>query len=163
MSWQAVRAAFEVEGLPWVDKLVLVSLAYRAGADGRAWPSIARIVADTRLSERAVYYALRRLQDGGHLRVIPKLGTSSNYFVTPAPGAPPPLHQVHPPLHQVHPTPAPGAPRSSKGTDQEHATTGLPPLAPAVAETNNGGPPVDNETVRAARAEARQAVRTRRR
>lgn len=48
------------------DAFVLVALANHAGPDGRdAFPSIARIRTYTRLSERAVRMALRRLEEGG--------------------------------------------------------------------------------------------------
>jgi hypothetical protein len=49
-------------------RLVLLALADRANDDGTgAWPSVATLAREARVSERSVQYALRRLETGGHI------------------------------------------------------------------------------------------------
>ncbi len=65
MSIAASKWAWTTETDP-TAKLVLLALADHAnGATALAWPSIARLVALTGLSERAVQQALRRLEAEG--------------------------------------------------------------------------------------------------
>jgi hypothetical protein len=139
MSWQAVRAAFNLP--PEVDptaRFVAVALAYRAGVDFRAWPSIACIRADTGLSDRAIRYALGRLADADHLRVIPKGGASSTYLLTPAPdaGVTPAPRAATPAPDAAHPGTT--CTRNGKGTDQEHAPTVSSAMRTAGAGHGNG-------------------------
>jgi hypothetical protein len=54
MSVQAISAAFAVQGLSPSEKLVLLALANFADADGRCWPSQARLAHDTGLTDRQV-------------------------------------------------------------------------------------------------------------
>lgn len=61
MTWKAVRQVIDLEGVKPTAKLVLLALAVRANTEGRAWPSLTRICADTGLSERAVQDALKSL------------------------------------------------------------------------------------------------------
>jgi len=49
--------------------LVLLAIADIADDEGKAWPSIARIAAKARLSERQTQYILRRLETSGELSV----------------------------------------------------------------------------------------------
>lgn len=66
-----------IRALDWVlresettlgPRLVLLSLADHARSDGTcAWPSVATLTRHTRMSERAVQYALRKLLDEGHI------------------------------------------------------------------------------------------------
>lgn len=65
MSIAATNWAWATETDP-TAKLVLLALADHAGgATALAWPSVARLVEMTGLSERAVQQALRRLEAGG--------------------------------------------------------------------------------------------------
>jgi len=64
-------------------KLVLISLAYRANADGMCWPSIARLVADTGLARRTVQRSVRELRALGHLSERAHVGGSNVYTVHP--------------------------------------------------------------------------------
>jgi hypothetical protein len=83
VSWQAVKAAYAAGGVDPTARFVLVTLAFRAGTDGRAWPSIARVCADTGYTRRTVTRAIARLVDTGHLRVIHNHGVPSDYAVDP--------------------------------------------------------------------------------
>jgi hypothetical protein len=50
------------------DRLVLIVRADKADNDGRnAYPSVATIAAEARMSVRQVTRSLKRLQDGGHI------------------------------------------------------------------------------------------------
>jgi hypothetical protein len=98
MSWQAARAALDLDSINPTAKFVLIVLCLRAGADGRAWPSVATIAADTGYADRAVRMALGQLRKGGHIDLIHRQGRSSLISVnpgttcrgTPAPSAPTP-------------------------------------------------------------------------
>lgn len=103
-----------LEGISSTQKIVLISLADQANDDGVCWPSVRTIEKRTCLSERAVRSSVRQLEELGILKRNERAGRSTYYIIntskiypcttcTPAPSAPPPLHQVHP-------TPAPGAP-----------------------------------------------------
>ncbi len=93
------------------ERFVLLCLADAANDDGRCWPSAATIARKTGLSERAVRYSLKALEDAGHLTRQERPGTSTIFVVhpcttcTPAPRAP---------LQEVHPTPAPRAPKPKR-------------------------------------------------
>lgn len=65
MSWQATSwATSQRVTATATEQLVLVILANYAGEDGRnAFPSVARLSRETRLSERAVQKTLRRLEE----------------------------------------------------------------------------------------------------
>lgn len=66
MTWVIDYSETEAVG----DRLVMIALANYARADGSgAWPSIERLARDSRLSERAVYYSLSRLEAIGELRI----------------------------------------------------------------------------------------------
>lgn len=64
MSIQAVAWAIDQQEVhDPVTQLVLICLANYAAADGSsAYPGVARLALDTRLSERAVQYQLRKLE-----------------------------------------------------------------------------------------------------
>lgn len=52
------------------DKLMLWILGFHADASGRAWPSIARLCAETGFSRSAVSESLNRLERGGWITVV---------------------------------------------------------------------------------------------
>lgn len=64
------------------DQLVLLAIADRCNDDGlEAWPSLPTLASKTRLSERAVWGAIRRLVGIGVLRVVPGRGrVRSNHY-----------------------------------------------------------------------------------
>ena len=64
-------------GLKSRERFVLVAIALRAGSDGRSWPSVARLSADTGYGRSTVLFALQNLVDTGHLEVIHRAGRSS--------------------------------------------------------------------------------------
>jgi pyocin large subunit-like protein len=69
MSIQAVGWVLEYSPAKKSSRLVLISLANHANADGRdAYPSIATIMRETLLPERTVQYALRALEEVGLIR-----------------------------------------------------------------------------------------------
>lgn len=80
MSAAASRWAWAVRGVTPTQKLVLVCLADHAGKDGgNCFPSIGRIVDECCLSERTVRYALRQLEDAGHIVSSMRAGKSTTY------------------------------------------------------------------------------------
>ena len=83
MSLAAIRAAFEVVAGGPAAKLVLLALANRANSEGRTWPSVAVIAADTELHVRSIHRAIKVLVDAGLLEVIHRNGRPSVYVVLP--------------------------------------------------------------------------------
>lgn len=68
MSFNAVTEAFESSVRSRTDLLVLVSLAQRADPrTSECWPGIERIARDARISRRAVFLVLNRLESEGHI------------------------------------------------------------------------------------------------
>ena len=132
-------------GLPTTETIVLLALADWANADAEAWPSIASICGKTRLSERAVRIALRKLEAAGHLTTRQVRGKSARYVVHPTigdPGTSCPRH-VMPPAPDAE-TPAPRAPKplrttipkkaplSQVGARPKNAVEALPDLPPTI-------------------------------
>jgi len=77
--------------LPHSDKFVLLALADNANDEGHCWPSIRTIEQKTSLSNRAVRYAVKRLEECGHLVTKNRNGHSLSYTITPRqemPGTP---------------------------------------------------------------------------
>lgn len=69
MSIQAVAWVLENSEAEKSARLVLLSLANHADKDGtKSFPAVATICQESRLKERAVQYALRELEAGGHIR-----------------------------------------------------------------------------------------------
>jgi hypothetical protein len=148
MSWQAVKAAFELPAdVDPTARFVAVALAFRAGADGRAWPSIACLCADTGYGRAAVQRALLRLAKGKHVGVIHKNGTSSTYTLTGISASPPTGISARPTGISESKKRHPSEARNSKGTDQEQAPSDPAAQRPAVASNGKrrrGDPePVD--------------------
>lgn len=119
MSVEATTAAWARRDVTSTEKLVLVRIADHAGPDGSdAWPSVARLVRDTGLSERAVQGAIKSLESKGAL--TRQIGTgphgTNRYKVSLKPVVPP--QQVPPaspaPPQDVHPTPAGRAPQGGQ-------------------------------------------------
>jgi DNA-binding transcriptional MocR family regulator len=109
VSWQAARAVLDMRGLDPTAKWVLAAIGLRAGDDGRAWPSVARICEDTGYGRSAVRRAVGRLVDSGYLTVIHKRGAVSVY------ATPPPKNPTPPPKN-----PHPSAKEPQKRTRREH-------------------------------------------
>lgn len=95
-------------------KLVLIMLAVHANKKGVCWPSIRRIVSQTGLSERAVRYQIRALEQGGFMKTVIRSHdgrqTSSRYHLNTsfiramgAPHAPPGATSAPPRGHHVPP------------------------------------------------------------
>lgn len=68
MSFQAQTAVAAIRGLKPLDKLLLLTLANYAGADGSCFPSQTTLAADTGMSERAVRGHLADLEAQGMIQ-----------------------------------------------------------------------------------------------
>lgn len=67
MSVQALSCAFAIRGISSSEKLVLLALANFANERMQCWPSQDRLAADTELSDRTVWAALKGLETKGVL------------------------------------------------------------------------------------------------
>ena len=56
------------------DLLVMLAIADFANDDGEAWPSVGTLAKKSRLSEREIQYALRRMEQSGELGTLPNKG-----------------------------------------------------------------------------------------
>ena len=81
MSHAATIAAWEIKGLSSTQKLVLLCLAQHAGADGRCWPSLALVAAESCLSPRAAWQGLQDLGKTGLIRIEARGRNQSNVYV----------------------------------------------------------------------------------
>ena len=92
------------------ERLTLLAIADNAADDGtNAWPSLKTLARKTLLDERTVRRVIRRLENGGHLRVDIAAGPSGTnryaVLMTPAicpPGRTPP-RQTAPRANSPHP------------------------------------------------------------
>lgn len=117
MSTEATIWAWKQQ-VPSSQKIVLLSMADRAGEDFRCWPSVRRLCFDTSLSERTVQQAVCDLEKGGLIRRDMRTGRATIYYLigvqcredTPANAAPP---QKLPPANSAA-TPANAAPHPRK-------------------------------------------------
>lgn len=101
---QRLRSSGILKSLGQSAALVLLALADYADADGKCWPSVARLVAENPISERAVRRALAELRQRGLVRCDERAGSSTLYHITlhgtPATVAPLPPPEWHP--HPCH-------------------------------------------------------------
>lgn len=81
-------------------KAVLLVLALHAGADGRCWPSVARVARQCGFCERAVQMALRRLEAVGAIEATRRDRAAPVYrlLVRPIDTGPMPTEQRRLPL-----------------------------------------------------------------
>lgn len=79
MSIDATRWAWSQQGIKPADKLLLLSLADRAGESHEAWPSITRLILDTGLDRRTIWAAISRLQAAGLIATTRKHRHSNRY------------------------------------------------------------------------------------
>jgi len=88
MSVEAINDALASSITSKTDLLVILVLAnHENGVTRQCNPSVPRVAKQCRLSERAVYKALARLEKGGHLSHIPGRGlhNSNDYRLHPKP------------------------------------------------------------------------------
>lgn len=78
MSVDATRWAWGLEIKP-TAKLVLLSMADRAGEGNECWPSITRLISDTCLDRKTVISAIKELESLGFLRVLRITGNGNKY------------------------------------------------------------------------------------
>lgn len=78
MSVDATRWAWSLEIKP-TAKLVLLSMADRAGEGHECWPSITRLISDTCLDRKTVISAIKELESLGFLRVLRVNGNGNKY------------------------------------------------------------------------------------
>ena len=79
MSIDATTWAWKQTGLSPAQKLVLLSLADRAGEEHQCWPSMRRLCADTGLTDRGVRKILVELESRGLVRRDMRSGKSTVY------------------------------------------------------------------------------------
>ena len=78
-----VRVAVTMKETPTVRLVYLMLAVRRIGQDGRAWPAISTLRADTGLGDTAVRMALKRLVAAGYLGVVHRRGSSSLWTIEP--------------------------------------------------------------------------------
>jgi hypothetical protein len=123
MSVQALRWVLEHSTARNADRLVLISLAYHAGADGgHTFPSIGTIAREARLGESTVRRSIEALVKLGEInedglgpkrtrcfRIVMREGTHPEREVRRRPGQPAP-HERQDPADPAPPDPAGSAP-----------------------------------------------------
>lgn len=80
MSVEATIWAWK-QSIPTTQKIVLLSMADRAGEDFRCWPSIKRLCHDTSLSERTVQQAITNLTSQGIIKRDLRQGRVTMYYL----------------------------------------------------------------------------------
>lgn len=81
LSVQALSWVFDFSESTGGSRLTLLSIANHVSHDGdSAWPSVATIARESRLSERAVQYAIRELEGSGELGVQPGHGRGNTHL-----------------------------------------------------------------------------------
>jgi DNA-binding transcriptional regulator YhcF (GntR family) len=138
MSWQAARAALDIDMSP-TCKFVYIVLALRAGQDRRAWPSVATIAADTGLGRSTVRRALGQLRKAGHIGVVHRQGRSSLVTVTPLAASTVPLSERDPTVLANDEKRARCGTQKYKEEKKEVAPAGPSDKRPAGAEVNGNG------------------------
>ncbi|MBW6523453.1 helix-turn-helix domain-containing protein [Sphingomonas sp. RHCKR47] len=112
------RAAVAVEGISAPEQSVLMVLAIMADKQAQCWPSVAMLVAKTKLSERAVQNAVKALALAGHMTRTERPGRGVIYSLHPrivcTPAQDAPVQDVRPAGDA--PTPAPPAPNQPRTT-----------------------------------------------
>lgn len=128
MSYATMHRAMLVENLKAIERAVLVNLAWRADRNSSlCWPSVAKIVHDTAISERQVFRALKSLRMKGLIVATgcTKHGTTIYMVVIPDPAmskavqdemAVPGCHAGSPGLPPWH---------TNKDTEQGKGTEGM--------------------------------------
>lgn len=77
MSIKVMTWVWEFSLTGGTERLTLLAIADNAADDGsNAWPSLATLARKTRLDERSVRRILRRLEEGGHIKVELNAGPS---------------------------------------------------------------------------------------
>lgn len=79
MSVDATRWVWQQRQVTPAQKLVLLSMADRAGEEHRCWPSNARLCADTCLDRKTVYGCIEKLEEMGLIRTIRQTGRQNVY------------------------------------------------------------------------------------
>jgi DNA-binding transcriptional MocR family regulator len=134
MSWQQARSVLDDLWLKPRERLVLIALALRCGSDGRSWPSLARLSADTGYGRSTVLFALQNLVASGHLEVIHRAGRSSVLTIATGPDSGRvPVQIPDPPVQYAAKTRPDTGPRSKEEVDKEVAATGSTALRPIAA------------------------------
>jgi hypothetical protein len=128
MSVEAINGALASRIRSKTDLLVMLVLAnHENGVTRRCNPSVPRVAQQCRLSERAVYMALARLEKGGHLSHIPGRGlnNSNHYSLHPKPEQGSPFEEAKPEpgspqnLNGVQSKPEPGSLKPERGSPKQ--------------------------------------------
>jgi len=128
MSVEAINDALASSITSKTDLLVILVLAnHENGVTRQCNPSVPRVAKQCRLSERAVYKALARLEKGGHLSHIPGRGlhNSNDYRLHPKPEPRSPFGDAKPEprspqnLNGVHSKPEPRSLKPEPGSPKQ--------------------------------------------
>jgi hypothetical protein len=120
--------------LPDSQMLIMLALADWANDDGVAWPSIAKLAAKTRKSERTVQNAIKAMCDDGHMHREEIPGVGVRYYLhprndcTPAESAPP--QNLHPRKDCTPPRNGCGDPAASAPNTSKKHHRYITPIAP---------------------------------
>ena len=117
MSWELMLAARHWDVTPTARHVAMV-IASHANRSGMAWPSLETIAAETGRSRRAVVYAVREIETAGHVTVVQRMGSTSEY-----------LFASYPQIVRRHPA-ATGEPLQSTTEPLQSTTEPLQPLHP---------------------------------
>ena len=133
MSWELMLAARHWDVTPTARHVAMV-IASHANRSGMAWPSLETIAAETGRSRRAVVYAVREIETAGHVTVVQRMGSTSEYLFASYPqivrrhpaatGAP--LQSTTEPLQPLHP-------EEQRRTMKEESGLSTDDLTPATA------------------------------
>ncbi len=143
------RAAVAVEGISAPEQSVLMVLAIMADKQAQCWPSVAMLVAKTKLSERAVQNAVKALAYAGHLTRTERPGRGVIYTLHPrincTPAQDAPVQDVRPAGDAPTPAPpAPNQPRTTKPKKERERGSRVPmnfaptPASGSITETVMG-------------------------
>jgi DNA-binding transcriptional MocR family regulator len=148
VTWREARAVLDDLWLKPRERLVLIALALRTGSDGRSWPSLARLSADTGYARSTVKLALKSLVRSGHLEVIHRQGRSSVLTLgtrSESDRVPGQISAL--PGQYAIKTGSDIGPRSKEEVDKKLWAPGTTPSVPAASNGKvNGGGPRPGET-----------------
>jgi hypothetical protein len=138
MSWELVLRARDWPDLNPPGRLVGMVVASHANRDGRAWPSLDTVAAETGHHRRTVIRAVVELEKRGLFTVLRHTGRPSEYVFGPGypqggGGTPPPVAPRHGGGDSGYQNPWPTATQRTKKNNSKNAppfSTDEPPPAP---------------------------------
>lgn len=125
MSLDATQWAWQQRAITPTQKLVLLSMADRAGENHDCWPSIARLSLDTGLSDRAVQKNIKELVEKGLLRIEERRSKTNKYILVGVAGREDSV-STETPCSKADPDPLAKAGPTAKGERRSPRTTCTP-------------------------------------